>query len=125
VGLLAAASALLWQADEQPYLHLLAISTALLAGFWALGAYMQRRLGGALVLAIDVAAAVNRLRFDLSALLTGSCRRPPHTASTQRRRMVGMVIAAHVDHQGMAATSASVLMRGASTGYSALPAAFT
>ncbi|UIN23881.1 sterol desaturase family protein [Herbaspirillum frisingense] len=58
VGLLAAASALLWQADEQSYLHLLAISTALLAGFWALGAYMQRRLGGALVLAIDVAAAV-------------------------------------------------------------------
>ncbi|TWC66451.1 sterol desaturase family protein [Herbaspirillum sp. SJZ099] len=55
--LLAAAAALLWIADEQSYLRLLVASGALLAGFWALGAFMQRRLGGALVLAIDVAAA--------------------------------------------------------------------
>ncbi|MBP0600823.1 sterol desaturase family protein [Herbaspirillum sp. LeCh32-8] len=57
VVLLAAASALLWIADEQSYLHLLAACAALLAGFWALGAFLQRRLGGALVLAIDLAAA--------------------------------------------------------------------
>ncbi|WP_432240865.1 sterol desaturase family protein [Herbaspirillum robiniae] len=55
--LLMAASALLWIADEQSYLRLLVASAALLAGFWALGAFMQRRLGGALVLAIDLAAA--------------------------------------------------------------------
>ncbi|MFL9927173.1 sterol desaturase family protein [Herbaspirillum lusitanum] len=55
--LLIAASALLWIAEEESYLRLLIASSALLAGFWALGAFMQRRLGGALVLAIDAAAA--------------------------------------------------------------------
>jgi sterol desaturase/sphingolipid hydroxylase (fatty acid hydroxylase superfamily) len=58
LALLAAASTLLWRAEEQSYLHLLVISTALLACFWTLGAYMQRRLGLALVLAIDVTAVV-------------------------------------------------------------------
>ncbi|NQE48857.1 sterol desaturase family protein [Herbaspirillum rubrisubalbicans] len=57
VVLLAAAAALLWVADEQSYLRLLLISAALLAGFWALGAFMERRLGGAMMLFIDVAAA--------------------------------------------------------------------
>lgn len=55
--LLVAAAALLWIAEEQSYLRLLVASAALLAGFWALGAFLQRRLGGALVLAIDLAAA--------------------------------------------------------------------
>ncbi len=55
--LLAGASALLWLADGQSYLQLLATSASLLAGFWALGAFMERRLSGALMLAIDVVAA--------------------------------------------------------------------
>ncbi|WDZ97099.1 sterol desaturase family protein [Herbaspirillum sp. WKF16] len=55
--LLVAACALLWIAEEHSYLRLLLASAALLAGFWALGAFMQRRLGGVAVLAIDLAAA--------------------------------------------------------------------
>jgi sterol desaturase/sphingolipid hydroxylase (fatty acid hydroxylase superfamily) len=55
--LLGAAAALLWLADGQSYGWLLATSAALLAGLWALGAFMERRLGAALMLAIDVAAA--------------------------------------------------------------------
>jgi len=56
VVLLAAAAALLWIADAQSYLHLLAAGGALLAGFWALGAFMQRRLGWAWMLVIDLVA---------------------------------------------------------------------
>jgi sterol desaturase/sphingolipid hydroxylase (fatty acid hydroxylase superfamily) len=55
--LLVAASVLLWIADEQAYLHLLVASAALLAGFWALGAFMQRRLNGVVVLMVDLAVA--------------------------------------------------------------------
>ena len=54
--LLAAATVLLWVSDEATYLHLLVASAACLAAFWALGAFLQRRLGALPMLLIDLAA---------------------------------------------------------------------
>ncbi|MDY7577769.1 sterol desaturase family protein [Herbaspirillum sp. RTI4] len=56
--LLTATAALLWVADDLPYLHLLTTCAALLAGFWALGAFMQGRLSVSVVFAIDLVAGV-------------------------------------------------------------------
>lgn len=55
--LLTATAALLWVADDVSYLRLLAVCTAFLAGFWALGAFLQKRLSGYAVLAVDALAA--------------------------------------------------------------------
>lgn len=55
--LLAATAALLWVADDVSYLRLLAVCAAFLADFWALGAFLQKRLSGYAVIAIDAVAA--------------------------------------------------------------------
>lgn len=56
--LLAASAACLWIADDLSYARLVALCCALLAAFWALGAFMQRRVGGFTVASIDMAAAL-------------------------------------------------------------------
>ncbi|WP_034296946.1 sterol desaturase family protein [Herbaspirillum sp. RV1423] len=55
--LLAATAGCLWIADDVSYARLLIVCSALLAAFWALGAFLQRRISGVAVLAIDAAVA--------------------------------------------------------------------
>ncbi len=55
--LLAATAICLWIADDISYWHLLLVCSALLVAFWALGAFLQRRLSVTAVLLIDVAVS--------------------------------------------------------------------
>ncbi len=56
--LLAASAACMWVSDDLSYARLLELCCALLVAFWALGAFMQRRIGVVAMAAIDVVAAV-------------------------------------------------------------------
>jgi alkylglycerol monooxygenase len=55
--LLAATAVCLWIADEVAYWNLLLVCSALLVAFWALGAFLQRRLAVVPVLLIDIAVS--------------------------------------------------------------------